>query len=120
MNSYKNIEEYIGKFPVGVQKKLIEIRQAIKDEVPEVEEKISYGIPTATLKGKYLIYFAGYKNHVSVYPVTTKVEKTVKNIDKYRTGKGTLQFSLDKPLPVGLIRNVIKVRLTEHREAMGS
>lgn len=114
MKPYKNVDEYIANFPSAVQDRLKEIRKAIKDEAPGMEEKISYGIPTATLNGKYFIYFAGYKKHVSIYPVTQAVENTIKGIDKYRTGKGTLQFPLDKPLPMTLIRKIIKVRVKEH------
>ncbi len=117
MKSYKNVDDYIGIFPKDVQNKLKEIRQAIKDEAPEAREKISYGIPTATLNGKYFIYFAGFKNHVSVYPVTPAIEKFVKEIDKYRAGKGTLRFHLDKPLPMVIIRKVIKARVNEHLES---
>lgn len=114
MNSYQNVDEYIANFPPDAQAKLTEIRVAIHEIVPDSQEKISYGIPTATLNGKYFIYFAGFKNHVSVYPVTAAVEKEVKEIAEYRKGKGTLQFPLDKPLPMALIRQVIKVRVDEH------
>ncbi len=120
MKSYKNVDEYIGNFPDEVQNKLKEIRKAIKDEAPTGGEKISYGIPTGTITGKNFIYFAGYKSHVSIYPVTAEVENSVKDIDKYRTGKGTLQFKLDKPLPMELIRNVIRVRLNEQLKAIRS
>ncbi len=116
MKSYKSVDEYIASFPKEVQDKLKEIRHAIKDEAPEVEEKISYGIPTTTLNGKYLVYFAGYKSHVSLYPVTQAVEDAVKQIGKYKSGKGTLQFPLGELLPMSIIVKVIRTRVREHRK----
>ena len=116
MNAYKNVDEYIANFPEEVQGKLEQIRKAIKEEVPEVGEKISYGVPTATINGKYFIYFAGYKNHLSLYPVTETMVKALKEVLQYRTGKGTLQFPLNKSLPMQLIKKIIKFRAQEARQ----
>src|SRR3990167_2494762 len=113
MKGYKNVDEYIANFPEEIQKRLKEIRKTIKEEAPEAGEKISYGIPSTILNGKYFIYFAGYKNHISLYPVTPAMETSIKEIPEYRTGKGTLQFPIDKPLPVKLIKRIVKVRLKE-------
>lgn len=108
----ETVDKYISRFPEEVQEKLKAIRKMIKDLAPESGEKISYGVPTATLNDKYFIYFAGYKNHISIYPVTAGMEE-IKEAMEYRTGKGTLQFPLEKPLPLGLIRKIIKARLKE-------
>lgn len=116
MKAYKSVDEYIANFSEEVQGRLEEIRKAIKQEVPEVGEKISYGIPAATLKGKPVIYFAGYKNHISIYPMTPAIEENIKEALAYRTGKGTLQFPFNKLLPMPLIRQIIKVRVKEHLE----
>ncbi len=113
MKPYKNIDEYISNFPPDVQSKLKELRATIKELVPTAGEKISYGIPAATLDGRNLVYFAGYKKHISMYPVTSAIEQSVKGVDQYRTGKGTLQFPLDTPLPMDFIRSVISTRLNE-------
>jgi uncharacterized protein YdhG (YjbR/CyaY superfamily) len=118
MIASNEVDKYIANFPRDVQDKLIQIRQAILSEVPTAGEKISYGVPAATFGGKAFIYFAGYKNHVSIYPVTPAIEKYVKDLTKYRTGKGTLQFKLDEPLPMTFIRKVIKVRAKEHLEKL--
>lgn len=113
MKPYKNIDEYINNFPEEVQQRLTKIREMIHEYAPQAEEKIGYGVPATTLNGKYLLYFAGYKKHISIYPVTTAMEREIKDIEKYRTGKGTVQFSLDIPLPISLIQEMIKVRTEE-------
>lgn len=115
MKSFKDVDEYIASALEAVKDKLQNLRRTIKELVPEAGEKISYGIPTITLNGKFLIYFAGFKNHISIYPVTSAMEESIKEILLYRTGKGTLQFPLDKPLPMPLIRKIVKVRLQENQ-----
>jgi uncharacterized protein YdhG (YjbR/CyaY superfamily) len=111
---FKTIDEYIGTFPSEVQDTLNRIRQLIKQAAPEADEAISYQIPTLKLKGKYVVYFAGYKKHVSMYPVTAAmVEAYDADLSPYRSGKGTLQFPLAKPLPLELISKLVKCRVEE-------
>ena len=99
------IDEYIAVFPEGTQEKLQQIRAAIKEWVPGAEETISYGIPTFRLNGTYLIYFAAYKRHIGIYPVPWGNETFEKDFAGYKaTGKGTIQFPLDRPLPVELVK----------------
>ncbi len=117
MKTYGTVDDYISDFPADVQNKLRQIRNAIRDTVPDAGEKISYGMPTATLNGKYLVYFAGFKNHVSLYPVSKAVKNSVPDIERYRSGKGTLRFPLDTPLPMPLIRNVITARVAERQKS---
>jgi len=114
--SFKSIDEYIATFPENVQKILEELRGTINAAAPEAEEKISYNIPTFTLNGKYLIYFAGWKNHISIYPIPTGSEAFNKQVSKYVEGKGTLKFPLDKPLPLKLITKIVKLNVAEHRK----
>lgn len=112
---FKTVGEYIKSFPKDVRTKLSQARKAIKEVAPKAKEGISYDIPTYWLHGKYLIYFAGHKQHIAVYPVTRKVSQALgKEIAPYRAMKGTLRFPLDKPLPVGLIKRVTKVRAKEN------
>lgn len=117
MKSYSNIDEYLENFSEDVRDRMKKIRSAIKKALPEVGEKISYGVPTMTINGKYFLYFAGFAKHISIYPVTPAIEKSVKDLDKYRTGKGTLQFPNDKPLPMDFIEKIIGARLKECHEA---
>ena len=116
--TFNSIDEYIGNFPADVQKILLELRDTIKAAAPEAGETISYGIPTFTLDGKYLIYFAGWKNHISIYPIPTGSDAFNKQISKYVEGKGTLKFPLDKPLPLKLITKIVKLKVAEKLKRM--
>ena len=111
--SLKNIDEYIGGFPVEVQEILQKVRETIHRAAPKAEETISYNMPTFNLNGHYLIYFAGYKHHISLYPAPSGVPEFREEIAPYESGKGTLKFPLDKPIPYGLIRRVVKHRIKE-------
>src|SRR5215471_6288928 len=107
-----NIDEYIATFPKETQKVLERIRMTIKKTAPDAEEAISYGIPTFNLNGKYLIYFAGYKNHIGVYPVPTGEQAFENDFSSYKTsGKGAIQFPLNKPMPLSLITKIVKFRI---------
>ena len=104
----KPINEYIAKFPPQTQKVLKKLRALVRATAPGVTEKISYGIPTFDLSGHYLVYLAGWKKHIALYPVTAGVAAAFKKeIEPYWTGKGTLQFPLDKPIPADLIRRIV-------------
>jgi uncharacterized protein YdhG (YjbR/CyaY superfamily) len=111
--NYQTMDEYIGTFPKNVQKILGEVRQTIKEVIPEAEETISYQIPAFKLNGSYLIYYAGWKNHISLYPAPRGSETFKKELSKYKGGKGTVQFPLNKPIPYALISKIIKFRLRE-------
>ena len=109
-----SIDEYIAGFPAETQKVLEQVRAIIKKEAPGAEETISYAIPAFNLNKHNLVYFAGYKNHVSLYPVPKGSEAFEKEISKHKSGKGTMQFPLDKPLPLGLITKIVKYRIKEN------
>ncbi len=103
----KNIDEYIADFPDDVQKSLEKVRTAIKRAAPRADEAIKYQMPTFVLNGN-LIHFAGYKNHIGLYPGSTPIEEFKNELAGYTTSKGTVQFPLDKPVPVGLISKITK------------
>lgn len=111
--TYKNIDEYIAQFPKEIQSLLQQIRVTIKSAAPEAEEKISYQMPTFFLNGN-LVHFAAFKNHIGFYPVPTGIEKFKKELSVYKTTKGAVQFPLDKPLPLELIRKIVKFRVAEN------
>ncbi|MCX6225783.1 MAG: DUF1801 domain-containing protein [Bacteroidia bacterium] len=113
---FKNIDEYILTFPPETQKILGEIRAAIRKEAPDATEAISYQIPTFKLNGKNLVYFAGYKNHIGFYPVPSGMEAFKKELSSYKQGKGSVQFPVDKPLPLELISEIVKFRVLENLE----
>ncbi len=104
----KDIDEYIAGFPADVQKILETVRTTIRKAVPAAGEKISYQIPTFTLNGTYLVYFAGFQNHVSVYPAPVESEELKEELAPYKAGKGTVRFPLDKPVPLDVITKIVK------------
>jgi len=113
-SSPKNTDEYMAGFPADVQEILQKIRDTIKKAAPKAEETISYKMPSFNLNGQSLIYFAAYKKHIGLYPVPSGDEELKKEISGYRSGKGTLQFSLDKPIPYKLIGKIVKVMAKEN------
>lgn len=109
-----SIDEYIQGFPPETRKVLEELRALVRATAPGVTEKISYGIPTFVLNGHYLVYFAAWKKHLGLYPVTAGIAKALQEeIEPYRAGKGSLQFPLARPMPMDLIRRIVEVRLRE-------
>jgi uncharacterized protein YdhG (YjbR/CyaY superfamily) len=110
----RSVQAYIAASPPESRKALKEMRGLIRAAAPGATEKISYGIPAFNLNGKYLAYIAGWKKHISLYPVTSGVARKLKDeIKPYRTGKGTLQFPIAERMPKGLIRRILKVRVAE-------
>ncbi len=108
-----SIDEYISTFPKEIQKILQELRATIKAAAPEAEEKISYQIPTFFLKGN-LVHFAAFKNHIGFYPTPGGIEAFKKELSIYESAKGSVQFPIDKPLPLELIRRIVKFRVAEN------
>lgn len=115
MLSTQTISEYIALYPKEVQKKLQQFRKAIKEVAPKATEAISYGIPTFKLNGN-LVHFGGFKSHVSFFPGAEAIEVFKKELRAYTLSKGTIQFSLDTPLPIGLIKKITKFRVQRNTE----
>ncbi len=109
----KTIDEYIAGFPKDVQEKLEQVRQTIREAAPDAQEKISYQMPTFTLKGN-LVYFAAFKNHIGFYPIPSGIEEFKEELSLYEQGKGSVQFPLDKPIPFDLISRIVKFRVKEN------
>lgn len=110
---YETIDEYVATFPSNVQAILEEIRQTIKETVPEAVEAISYGIPTFKLRGKNLVHFGAHKKHIGFYPTPSGLEAFAEELSVYASGKGSAQFPLDKPMPLNLIREIVRYRVTQ-------
>lgn len=110
---YDTIDKYIATFPKEVQKILKELRKTIKAATPGAEERISYQMPAFSLKG-ILVYFAAYKNHIGFYPTSSGIKAFKKELSVYKGGKGTVQFPIDKPLPLALISKIVKFRVSEN------
>jgi uncharacterized protein YdhG (YjbR/CyaY superfamily) len=108
----KTISEYINAAPKQAQKKLREMRASIRAAAPGAEEGIKYGIPALSY-GKMLVAFAGYENHIGFYPTSSPLKAFAKELSKFKTAKGSIQFPLEEPLPLGLIRKITKFRVRE-------
>jgi uncharacterized protein YdhG (YjbR/CyaY superfamily) len=117
MNTEKipqSIDEYIEACPYEVQPKLKELRLTVKKLAPEAKEKISYGMPSFSLNGT-LLYFAAHTNHIGLYPYPSAISAFSKDLTQYHTAKGSIQFPLDKDLPMDLISRIIDFRVKEKR-----
>jgi uncharacterized protein YdhG (YjbR/CyaY superfamily) len=110
---YSTIDEYINLFSPEIQEILKTLRNVIKEAAPDSAEKISYQMPTFTLKGKNLIHFAAYKNHIGIYPTPNGIDSFKTELSVYKGGKGSVQFPIDKPLPYDLIIRIVKFRVGE-------
>jgi uncharacterized protein YdhG (YjbR/CyaY superfamily) len=109
------IDEYIAGFPPEVQAHLHQIRLTIQKAAPNATEKISYGMPAFYLNGN-LIYFAGYKNHIGLYPAPQGIDAFKKELSVYKGAKGSVQFPLDKPMPLDLIARITEFRVQQNLE----
>lgn len=107
------VGKYIDSFPDEIKTILVSIRMVIKKSAPGAQETIAYRMPAYRIKGKPLIYFAGYKNHVGFYATPSGHSEFEKELSYYRHGKGSVQFPLDKPIPYDLIERIVKFRVME-------
>jgi uncharacterized protein YdhG (YjbR/CyaY superfamily) len=110
---FETIDGYIKTFPKEIQKILETVRQAIKNAAPGADEAISYQIPTFKLNGN-LVHFAAFKNHIGFYPGSKAIEIFKKEIASYKSSKGAIQFPLDEPIPLSLIKKIVKYRIKEN------
>jgi uncharacterized protein YdhG (YjbR/CyaY superfamily) len=114
---FKSVDEYIASQPETVQGVLERVRSAIRKAVPEAEEAISYKMPMYKLPAGPVLYFAGWKQHFSLYPATASLVAAFKNdIAPYVVHKGTIRFPLAQPVPVKLIARIAKFRAKEVAE----
>ncbi len=109
----ENIDDYIVDFPTDVQRILRKLRSAIKKAAPQAKETISYRIPTFTLRG-YLVHFAAFKDHVSLFPTSSPMKTFKRALSPYKVSRGTIQFPLDRPLPLSLVGRIVKFRVKEN------
>ena len=98
------VEEYVGALTPGQREQFERVRRIVRSMVPDTGEKLSYGVPTFTHRDRYVIYFAAFKNHMSVYPTVGAVEAT-------KGTKGTFRFTEDEPVPEDVVRAIVSHRL---------
>lgn len=109
-----NIDEYIAEFPPATQEVLQQLRALIKSIAPTATETISYAIPTFDLNRKHLVHFAGYTQHVGLYPGASGIAAFQEELKPYKSAKGSVQFPLSQPLPTDLIRRIVEFRVAEN------
>ncbi len=107
-----NVDAYIASFPKDIQSILDQVRNTIKIAAPDAEECISYAMPTYKQNG-VLVHFAAFKNHIGFYATPTGHEAFQEALSKYKTGHGSVQFPLDEPMPLDLIREIVLFRVEE-------
>jgi uncharacterized protein YdhG (YjbR/CyaY superfamily) len=112
---FNTMDEYINTFPEDVKRILSELRQTIKEVAPDAEETINYQIPTFTLNGN-LVHFAAFEHHIGFYPTPSGMEAFKKELSVYKGAKGSVQFPINEPLPLPLIRRIVEYRVKENLE----
>jgi len=108
------MRRYLASLPPDSRRHVKKLREIVRGTAPGAVEVISYGIPAFRLDGRILVYYAGWREHVSVYPMTDAIRRAHASALKgYKTSKGTVQFPLAKPLPVRLVRQLVKARVAD-------
>lgn len=107
------IDDYFAGFEGVALERLKQMRQAIREEAPEAEEVMSYGIPTFDQRGRHLVHFAGYKNHIGLYPTPQGIAEFEAELSVFPQGKGSVQFPHTQPLPLDLVRRIVRRQVAE-------
>ncbi|MDP4269963.1 MAG: DUF1801 domain-containing protein [Bacteroidota bacterium] len=114
-NIPSNIDEYIATFPDTIQELLNQMRAAIREAAPEATEKISYQMPAFAQQG-ILVYFAAFSKHIGFYPTSSAMEAFSEELSVYKSGKGSVQFPIHQPLPLDLVKRMVRYRVAENLE----
>ncbi len=109
-----SVDEYISNYPVEVQERLKQLRKLITETAPDAQELISYGMPGYKLNKNPLVYFGAFNNHIGFFPIPSGVEAFKKEFENYSTSKGGIQFPHNKPIPLDLIKKIVKFRIGEN------
>jgi len=117
MSKPASIDEYITTFPEATQKVLQKVRKTIAEAAPDATEAISYGMAAFKLDGRPLVYFSGWEKHIGFYALPSGTAAFQIQLEPYKTGKGSAQFPLDRPIPYDLIKQMVKFRVQEVRSS---
>lgn len=117
INKPTTINQYIASFSKETQEILQQIRTTIQKAAPNAKETIKYGMPAFILNGN-LVYFAAYKNHIGFYPIPSAIKAFQKELSVFKTAKGSVQFPIDKPMPLKLITQIVKFRVKENAKKL--
>jgi uncharacterized protein YdhG (YjbR/CyaY superfamily) len=110
----ENIDEYIAGFPAGIRAILEQVRVTVKEAAPDATEAISYGMPTFILNGNR-VYFGAFKKHLGFFPTPAGVESFEKELSAYKTGRGSIQFPYAQPMPLALIKKIVKFQMQRQK-----
>ncbi|MDQ2751740.1 MAG: DUF1801 domain-containing protein [Bacteroidota bacterium] len=113
MNHPSNIDAYIQQFPSEVQTILQQIRTTVQQTLPGLKETIKYGIPTFVFEEKNVIHFGAFTNHIGFYPMPAGIEEFEEELSHYKRAKGSVQFPLNEPMPLDLIRRMVLFNLNK-------
>lgn len=108
-----SVDEYMSGYDGETHQRLVEMRRAVRECAPDAEELFAYGMPAYKLRGKPLVYFAAFPHHIGFYATPNGHEAFKKEFAPYKQGKGSVQFPHDKPLPLDLVRRVVKFRVKQ-------
>jgi uncharacterized protein YdhG (YjbR/CyaY superfamily) len=117
-NTPKNVDDYIEAVPREARAKIIQLRKIIKATAPEAAERISYVMPYYEYKGR-LAYFSASKKHIGLYLPSPVIEEHLEELKDYETAKATIRFPIDKPIPIALVKKLIKARIKKNEAGTG-
>jgi len=116
----KTVEAYLAALPADQRAALEELRATIRSAIPSAIEHISYQMPAFKAEGRFVVWYAAFRDHYSLYPASEGVKAALgKDLEKYASGKGTIRFDYGKALPVGIVKKVVKTRITENDKGEG-
>jgi uncharacterized protein YdhG (YjbR/CyaY superfamily) len=110
----KEVEAYIARVPEPLRGALETVRAQIRKAAPDADETISYGVPTFKIAGRMLMSYAAFKKHLSIFPGPAAIEAHAERLADFKTSRGTIQFTPEKPLPAALVRSIVKRRIAEN------
>ncbi len=114
MDKPTSVEDYFAGLTAEQRKALGKLREQIRAAAPEATEAIYYSMPSFRYQGKALVSYAAFKDHLSLFPLSVAaIESLRKELQPYRTSKGTLQFTIEKPMPIAVLKKIVKARMTE-------